>query len=108
MKLGEFFFELVVALFLVVDVIFPVDEVQVGGFYAFLQLFSSLYGCLYLDVRFFLIDLLLQSRQLGLQHLVLGFELVDLPGFGLAAPVLLAFVVYGKGIFVLGGVVECG
>lgn len=108
MQVGEFFFELVVALFLVVDVIFPVDELQVGGFYAFPQLLSSLYGCLYLDVRFFLIDLLLQPRQLGLQHLVLGFELVDLPRFGLAAPVLLAFVVDGEGIFVLGGVVECG
>ena len=71
-------------------------------------MFGSLDGCFYLYVRFFLIYLFLQSRQLGLQHLILGFELIDLLGLCLTAPIFLAFVVYGKGIFVLGGVVECG
>jgi hypothetical protein len=108
MKMSQFFFELVVTLFLVIDVIFPVDQVQIGSLYAFLQLFGSLDGCFYLYVRFFLIYLFLQSRQLGLQHLILGFELIDLLGLCLTAPIFLAFVVYGKGIFVLGGVVECG
>lgn len=101
MELRELLLQFVVALLLVIDVVFPVHQLQVGGLDVFLQLLGPFDGSLDLYIGFLLIDLLLQPRQLGLQHLVFRFELVDLLGPRLAAAVLFALVVDREGIFVL-------
>lgn len=46
METGEFFFEICVLLFLVGDVVLPVDEFQVGCFDVFLEFLGALDGCL--------------------------------------------------------------
>jgi hypothetical protein len=95
-KVIELFFEVGMLLFLVLDVVLPVNKVKVGSLDVLLELLGLFDRHFYLDVDFLLFDLLLESSYLCLQDLIFRFELIDFLDFGLVAVVFLVIVVDRK------------
>ena len=101
----QLFFEIVVFLLLIRDVVLPVDKLKVGCFDVLLELLGLFNGHFDLDVYLLLFDLLFESGELCFQDLIFRFELIYFLDFGLIAVVLLVIVVDRKRVVGFGSII---